>query len=313
MKLEATARDRLDAYGFEEHEGLYYELYQKHKDDRLPNGDLVYPYNFEAVDGIFWQTDPDTEDMTFDYLSRSFGAREEWANTIQKVHQLNMEAPENVTYKLLFMARHGQGFHNVAYARHAKEWDYWKVRCTDGDITWGPDARLTSVGILQASHNNESWKVQLDSGCPLPSRFYVSPCNRSLSTLVGTWQDIDIPKPKVLENLRETIGLHPCNKRSSKEEIALQFPIVEFEDGFPEEDVRHALYPPGQRELLHEQFLRVNSALQQIFLDAPEDPIISVTSHAGTIRSAIVVTGHRRFTIPTGGMIPMVIKATRRE
>lgn len=313
MKLEATARDRLDAYGFEEHEGLYYQLYQDHKDDRDPNGELVYPYDFECVDDIFWQTDPDTEDMAFDYLNTSFGARQDWSTTIQKVNQLNAQAPLNVVYKLLFMARHGQGFHNVAYARYTQDWNYWKVRSTDGDITWGPDAKLTPLGEQQAVANNVSWKQQLESGCPVPTRFYVSPCNRSLATLFGTWNDIEIPQPKVLENLRETMGLHPCNKRSTKYDISCQFPTVVFEDGFPEQDVRHELYPPEERELLHEQFLRVNGALQQIFLDAPQDEIISVTSHAGTIRAAVVVTGHRRFTIPTGGMIPMVIKATKRN
>lgn len=38
---------------------------------------------------------------------------------------------------------------------------------------------------------------------------------------------------------------------------------------------------------------------------------ISVTAHSGTINSILAVTGHRKFDVSPGGMIPVLIKATR--
>lgn len=211
------------------------------------------------------------------------------------------------------MARHGQGWHNVANHKFGQDlwWQKWRFLCSDGEIEWGPDADLTPLGVNQAKENNELWKQQLQKGAPIPSKFYVSPMRRSSYTLRYTWDGINLPmKPIVVENVRETIGLHPCHQRSTKQVISERFPEFQFEPDFAENDEIFEKYTP-EREKLHQQFMRVNLFLERVF-ENDNDSIISVTSHAGTIRAFITAVGHRKFTIPTGGMIPIVVKATKR-
>lgn len=94
---------------------------------------------------------------------------------------------------------------------------------TDGELTWGPDADLTELGLKQAAENHQCWKQQLLEGAPYPKRFYVSPLQRLIKTHNITWPNT---KPIVLENLRETIGLHLCHKRSNKSSLKEKFPTL---------------------------------------------------------------------------------------
>lgn len=114
----------------------------------------------------------------------------------------------------------------------------------------------------------------------------------------------------MVENLRETIGLHLCHKRSTKSQLQSKFPNLVFPEDFEEEDELFEAYVNPRREQLYEQFARIHSVLQNIF-DNDSNDILSITSHAGTIRAFITVIGHRKFTIPTGGMIPIVVKGVK--
>jgi hypothetical protein len=47
-----------------------------------------------------------------------------WENFTAYVTKLNNESPENITYKVLFLSRHGMGYHNVFEAKvGTKAWD----------------------------------------------------------------------------------------------------------------------------------------------------------------------------------------------
>lgn len=150
----------------------------------------------------------------------------------------------------------------------------------------------------------------------MPTKFYVSPLSRSINTLELTWKDLhrELPVPVVKENLRETIGLHLCHKRLLRSEIAAKFPWLEFEPGFTESDELFETKYRDQKEQLWEQFLRANRFLQEVYdLGLKDDnSVMSITCHAGMIRSFITVIGHRKFTIPTGGQIPVVVRGVRR-
>ena len=39
--------------------------------------------------------------------------------------------------------------------------------------------------------------------------------------------------------------------------------------------------------------------------------VFSITAHGGAIGASLRVLGHRAYSLPTGGVIPVVIKATR--
>lgn len=302
--LTADARDWHDAHGYPEADVVYAEALEKQKNCG------GFSWTFELVDGFFKQSDDETDDMAFEYTKQDFGRKMTWEEIRSKVHELNAKSNENTCYKVLFLARHGQGWHNIASAKYlAQEWhDKWRFLGYDGEITWGPDPHLTELGVKQAQENRDAWGHQLQMNAPIPTVHFVSPLQRSCRTLEETWRGIEISPPIVSELVRETIGLHLCHKRSKKLEIQNRFPSFTFEDNFTEKD---QLFDSFQRrEEYYEQFLRANRFLQNLF-DTFKDEYVSITSHAGMIRAFITVVGHRKFTVPTGGMVPVVVKGTR--
>lgn len=296
--------------------------------EKLSNESNKYNWKFNVVQGFFKQTDDETNDVEFNYVVSDFGIKKPWNEIISDLQNLNEKAEDNVLYKLVFFARHGQGYHNVVLEKYGLDaWyrDGWNKKTHDGDMEYAPDPMLTDLGINQAKENNRAWQQQVAKGAPIPNKFFVSPLQRSSRTLVYTWDGIkeSWKHPVVTERLRETSGVTLCDKRSKKSVIKQRFEQYGFvfEDGFTEED---EFFDPNHREVLHEHGIRSNEFLQDLFeadynkaegaVDkglAKQNTFISTTSHAGTIRSFIMVLNHRDFTIPTGGMIPIVIKATR--
>lgn len=309
--------------------------------------------------GVFAQADPCTDDSSFNYLKRDFGlvvqggwpalkkllkdlnmAKEDYADCVKDCPNGGYEEHQ-VRYKLLFLARHGQGYHNLAIEIYGQEaWDdYWSKLNGDGNITWGPDPDLTPLGEEQAKRNNIAWKKQIEKGVPLPQSFYGSPFKRALDTYRYTWSDINTSKkplrsnsdgstdgahgaattnsvPLIVEDLRETIGVHTCDKRSTKTQIHARYPTYEFEKGFTEEDV---LWTETHRETPSEQNVRTRRFLDRLFeadWDVSPDKrnnVVSISAHSGVINSFLEVIGHRPFHVTTGGMIPVLIKASRKE
>ncbi|CAI5756114.1 unnamed protein product [Candida verbasci] len=302
-------RDRFDAHGDLDEDEKYYQVLNEHTN--------VYPekfrWKFSSMDGFFEQSDPQTNDMMFNYLTEDFGILKPWPEIVSTLNELNKSSSNNVSYKLIFFSRHGQAMNNIASARFSKdEWfNKWRYLGTDGEIIWGPDSELSDLGKQQALENHKQWKYQLiENQAPFPQNFYSSPLTRPIETHNIIW---DSHKVEIIENLRETIGLHLCHKRSRKSELLERYPNIiinsDFNSDFTEEDLLFDKYLP-RKEFLHEQFLRINKVLQQIF-DYDNNEIINITSHAGTIRSFITVVGHRKFTIPTGGIIPILIKGEK--
>lgn len=340
-------------------------------------------YTFSIVPGQFKQSLSLTDESSFDYLSENLGVIGSWGEVISYLHHLNNGGDErfdsgesgesgekrgekrgesfNVSYKLLFLARHGQGFHNLAHTRYGNDaWnDHYSKLNGDGKIVWGPDPELTELGQAQARDNNYAWKKVIElfdesgnsgselsglsgddsyvdlglskeksselagpssnnqknaslntSVSPIPTKFFVSPLRRSIDTMIITWSDITSLSLNVtiMENIRETMGVHTCDKRSSKSIIEKKYPNFIIEPGFEEEDI---YWKPDYRESVVEHALRINDAFQEIF--DSKDEIINITSHSGSIRAQLMVLGHRSFAVGTGGMIPVFVKAVRNE
>lgn len=227
---------------------------------------------------------------------------------------LNADSPLTTSYKLLLLSRHGEGLHNVAESFFGTvAWDCFFAGL-DGsqNVTWA-DAELTARGVGQAKEMGEGYaRLVRGEGVLLPERWYVSPLRRAVRTATGTWSVVmkevgeegKEVRPIVMENLREGMGIHTCDRRSRRSEIEDEFPALEFEEGFPEED---ELWVPDLREPGEAQDVRVRRALDEI---SRKDRSlgISVTSHGGTIASILRVVGHRDFVVPTGGLLPMVVK-----
>lgn len=214
---------------------------------------------------------------------------------------------------MLFLGRHGQGWHNVAesqYGTHAWDCYYSYLDGYDG-ITWA-DAHLTPTGEQQAREVHALWEEQLRHGMPTPDTFYVSPLTRTLQTADLSFKNLDWPRekayqPYVKELLREALGVHTCDRRSTRTQIEQAFPHVTFEPGFEDAD---PLWEADYREPRSARRYRLAVFLDDVFA-SDKGTFLSFTSHSGALRSILAAVGHRDFALETGGVIPVVVKAER--
>ncbi|KAF2861274.1 phosphoglycerate mutase family protein [Piedraia hortae CBS 480.64] len=285
-------------------------------------------FAYEAVKGFFWQDEPGTDPATFDHISSNFGLIErsypetrhsdtrvtQWQRFYDYLEHLIASSPSNVTYKLIYMGRHGEGEHNVAEALYGTNaWDdYWSKLDGDGTLFWS-DAHLTSVGQAQAREARAFMQKQIQTQkMPAPQSYYVSPLYRCLQTANLTFGGLELPadgqfRPVIKEMLREVLGVHTCDRRSSRTAILHDFPNWTFELGFQEND---RLWRANHRETWDEHDARERALLSDIFTNDP-NPVISFTAHSGTIASLLRVTKHRVFALPTGALIPVLVKAIK--
>ncbi|KAH7055597.1 phosphoglycerate mutase [Macrophomina phaseolina] len=299
-------------------------------------GEATRPYvtsntshiNYTTVTGFFLQDDPSTNASTFDYtkvnlglINRTYttdasfdptGKKTQWERFAHYVSELNRNASANVQYKVLIMGRHGEGYHNVAESYYGTPaWDcYWSLLDGNDTVTWA-DAHLTQNGINQALVANNFWANALaTAGIPAPDSYYVSPLARCLATANLTFTGLDLPaakpfKPVVKELLREALGLHTCDRRSTKTWIEQNFPDFQIEPGFTEND---ELWDADLRESSTAQVARLKTLLDDVFTHDP-NAFISFTSHSGSIGSILKALNHRTFSLVTGAVIPVLVRA----
>ncbi|KAL3477722.1 histidine phosphatase superfamily [Aspergillus californicus] len=293
-------------------------------------------FHFSTVPGIFLQDEETTDPDIFDYVSSNFGLitrpypsdtdaehddqdqkkpLSQWERLSFFIQTLNRTSDPSTSYKLLFLGRHGQGVHNVAETKYGTIlWDcHYSLLNGDANGTWF-DAPLTTLGIAQAQTAHDAWKTQIRHGIPAPESYYVSPLTRCCETAKVTFDGTGLPgttpfTPLIKELLRETIGLHSCDSRSPKSVIEKAFPEYKFEEGFREED---ELYSAELRESNSARDARFFEFLSDIF-GTDGNTFLSLTAHSGAITSMLNVVGHRVFTLETGGVIPVLVKAEKRE
>lgn len=108
--------------------------------------------------------------------------------------------------------------------------------------------------------------------------------------------------------MRETIGIHTCDRRSSKTAIQEEYPDYIIEEGFTEDD---ELWHAEQRESDSARNARLKRFLDDIFAANTDNTFISITAHSGAITAILDVIGHRRFQLQTGGVIPVFVRAEK--
>ncbi|MCJ1308672.1 hypothetical protein MMC25_002326 [Agyrium rufum] len=279
---------------------------------------------FSTVGGSFLQYDLETEPVNFDYTAHNFGLKTQkteeketqWQAFERTVGDLIANAEDGVQYKVLFLGRHGQGFHNLAEKRYGtKAWnEHWSKLDGDGDLYW-VDAHLTELGIEQAETAGEYWAKQLETEkIPTPQSYYTSPLHRCCQTAQYTFGNLEVPPgrpfiPTVKELLREANGVHTCDRRSSKSHIQKYFPSYRIEAGFTEED---ELWDANVRESDSKLDDRLKTLFDDIF-DTDPNTWLSLSAHSGAIASILRVIGHRPFPLPTGAVIPVLVKRTIRS
>ena len=240
----------------------------------------------------------------------------QWQQFTRYLSHLNLDAPANTSYKLLYLGRHGEGTHNVAEAFYGTPaWDaHWSKLNGNGTASWS-DAHLTALGEEQAREVHVFMGEQFGwAKMPEPRVWWVSPLWRCLQTAQLTWEGLKLEgegfKPVIKEMVRETMGEHTGDRRSTLAAIRGGFAEWEVEEGFSEEDV---LWEAEHRETHAEHDVRSRELLRDLF-DSREDDgaeVVSFTAHSGTIASLLRVVGHGEFRLPTGGLIPVLVKATR--
>lgn len=292
-------------------------------------------YKYTVVKGVFLQSESSTRADGFDYATTNFGlidrayptdggveGETHWQRFARYVDDLNaaaLETGSGAHYKVLFMGRHGEGDHNVAEAYYGTPaWNcYWAQQ--DGNtndtaattpIVWN-DAHLTPVGAGQATRAHDAWAAQLATQKqPAPQRYYVSPLTRCLQTAKLTFGGLSLPaeapfRPTVKERLREDVSTHTCDRRSTKSALHIAFPAVAFEDGFVEHDpmwTGTTDEPPAAHDV------RSQALLDDVF-GSDDSTWISFTSHSGAITSLLRVLGHRPFSLSTGQVISVLVRA----
>ncbi|RLL98289.1 hypothetical protein CFD26_107376 [Aspergillus turcosus] len=293
-------------------------------------------------------TDPSTFDYTannFGLINRTYDADStssskltQWQRFYNQVHALNKHAPHKTEYKVFFFGRHGEGWHNAAESYYGtpawnvrpppppkththkrsdltEEKCYWSLLAGNGTATWS-DADLTPAGIAQAQTAHDFWASLIRSEeMHTPDAYFVSPLTRALRTADITFGNLALPrsaarfKPLVMESLREGISLHTCDHRRSRAYIASLFPRWEIERGFSEED---ELWNGVTAETPAAQDVRSKGALDEMFERTDSrDLFVSVTAHSGEIASLLRVLGHRVFSLRTGAVIPVLVKAEK--
>ncbi|MCJ1338970.1 hypothetical protein MMC09_004259 [Bachmanniomyces sp. S44760] len=279
---------------------------------------------YSTVTGYFQQDNLDVDGNTFDYTATNFGLISrsydgegeqpqgtQWQRFEAEVDRLNRQSPKSVVYKVLFLGRHGEGFHNVAERKYGTEaWDtYWSKLDGDGTLTWA-DAHLTETGIKQAHIAGHFWAEEIkEEKIPLPEGYYASPLDRCLTTATITFQGLDSPaeyefRPVVKELLREVNGVHTCDQRSPKSEIQRRHPKARFESSFTEKD---ELWQPDERETDAKVDERLKRLLDDVF-ENDHASFVSFTSHSGAIASILRVLGHRKFPLVTGAVMPVLVR-----
>ncbi|KAJ7690609.1 histidine phosphatase superfamily [Mycena olivaceomarginata] len=254
-------------------------------------------FRYEALPGFFAQDDPLADPAVIGAVPARFGlldsSETRWSNLTSKLRELNT-IDASSSYKLIFFGRHGQGYHNVAETKYGtKAWDdYWAKLYGDGELIWGPDPELTSVGKDQAADVSKIWTAEIAAHIPLPDRLYCSPMTRAMQTNVITFADLPLPTVVVLENCRE-------ETRS---------PHFDIEAGFTEED---ELWDADVRETAAHAVLRAESVLDRIFREDTNTLVVSITAHGGIINGFLRALGRSRYALPTGGVVPVVVKATK--
>ncbi|CAD6450934.1 7d66cbbe-ec9e-4369-bedd-59b94293d380 [Sclerotinia trifoliorum] len=283
---------------------------------------------FRNVVGYFLQDDQNTDSETFNYTAMNFGLKDrvydtdaefdperqktQWERFENHIVKLNNQTPANVQYKVLYLGRHGEGYHNIKETEVGKEaWDcYWSHLDGDANSTWA-DSNLAPTGVAQALVANDFWQTLITTQkISPPQSYYVSPLTRCLETCSLTFSNVTLPPssppfiPIIKELLREGISSHTCDRRRSRTYIQALAPTWQFESKFPEED---PYWRANYSETHDAENRRFKALLDDIFTN-DNNTFISLSSHSGAINTILRVIGHRTFSLKTGAVIPVLLK-----
>ncbi|KAJ7644913.1 hypothetical protein FB45DRAFT_735721 [Roridomyces roridus] len=235
-----------------------------------------------------------------------FGLIEEsemrWHSLLDKLRELN-DADDTGSYKFTFFGTHGHAsmgraaVHNVAESKYGTDaWDdYGAMLYGDGEIIWGPDPKLTTLGEAQGATAHSVWGQEGDASIPIP-----------LQRLCGLWCSSAFcwlyscpAKFTPFKDFREEHGAHTCDQRSTRTQIANAFPSIDIEPGLTEVDEAWT----AKRETFEHVVGRARDGPGSDFWW--RRVVVSVTAHNGSINAFSSVSGRETYALPTGGEFPL--------
>jgi hypothetical protein len=113
--------------------------------------------------------------------------------------------------------------------------------------------------------------------------------------------------PIIKEGLRERLGVHTCDKRSTRSWIAGAFPYFRIEAGLSEED---ELWQADRRETIEEHTERSARLLEEIF-ENDKNETIALVAHSGTLMALFAATGWGKIPVAAGVLYPLLVCGTR--
>ena len=353
--LSSSGQKNMDIHTDPQADGGAEEQEESHNVDEGQTGKNhteEYEYKYITLTGYFIQDDPLTDAAQFNFLTTNFGLIDrfydsdpslpnngadlsQWKRFEHHISSLNRNAQnpgEEAAgaasgYVLFFLARHGNGYHNIAERYYGSvAWDC-HFSALDGDpegiMVWS-DAHLSKEGQRQAREVNAFWKSQTSAqnggqNMSLPELYLVSPLDRTLETARLSFKDLG-PRTDgeidavVVEKIREGTGIHTCDRRSGLQYIREHFPTynVDLDPHLGEED---EFWFADKREPETALTARLQSFFDELFSshDIMGENVerVSITSHSGAIGAMMRVLGHRQFSLGTGAVIPVFVKVDR--
>ncbi|KAM3452876.1 hypothetical protein MY3296_004145 [Beauveria thailandica] len=249
-----------------------------------------------------------------------------WARFVDHVQALNREAGDNVSYKIVFLTRHGQGFHNVMKDKAAAGETYDENHGDDAEARCF-DALLTDVGIAQADALGAQWLAT--AGLPVPQSHYASPLTRCLQTAErylrpmmsgrggGSGGGDGLPyRPTIIkEGLREKWTTHTANMRRPRAWIAARWPACDIEDGFSEEDLLGMTMRAEQRaETETENRERVMKVMEDVFDEGNgAGEVVAWTFHSLTMRALMAGLGMVPFKVQPATTVAVLVRGEKKK
>ncbi|KAH7396647.1 histidine phosphatase superfamily [Phaeosphaeria sp. MPI-PUGE-AT-0046c] len=234
-------------------------------------------------------------------------ARTQWSRFLDYADFMNTIEPGKKSYKVFYIVRHGQGVHNVKETEVGREeWNrHWAKLPGDSNSTW-LDASLTPTGEQQAKEIASLWSEA--GNIPPPQSIYSSPLRRCLQTTTfGFAPLLHQTTPIIKENLRERLGVHTCDQRSSRSWIAESYPNFKIEANFTEND---ELWKADQRETIDEHIVRSQKVLQDIF-ENDGSQVVALVGHSGTSMALFGATGWGKIPMAAGAVYPLLVCGER--
>ncbi|WVQ78030.1 hypothetical protein IAT38_000111 [Cryptococcus sp. DSM 104549] len=255
-------------------------------------------------------------------IKGSFGLQPppgDWAAFKSRINELNEQCPKGESVKVIFAARHGQAEHNTLREKHGIYSPIVQVLFPILD----PD--LTDLGRQQASVLSFALQREAKRGMPLPEKWFVSAMKRAGETCGIEWgwlfgeqtgEQIDkghgVPAV-VVENIREQLHVHQCDRRSPLSELQKTFPSFTYLPGTTEKDDLWQPQSERGRETDEELGVRMGKGVVECLNMSKEQTYISVTAHSVSLEGMYATLGVPARRLEVGEMNILVVRVKEVE